>query len=105
MVATSGILTTSTVVCTSKHKLMSISATTLADCSANDGSGTFTVKVWDSDTSTTTGDIEMFRIQTRGNHSAGNAAFNFEIDTHGAIAGKGLYVEIAGTGQVSITYE
>ena len=46
----------------------------------------------------------MFRIQTKGNHSTGEG-FNFELDTHGAIAGKGLYVEIAGTGQVSITYE
>ena len=102
MVATSGILTLSTVVCTSKHKLMSITATTIADCS----SSTFSVKVWDSDTSTTTGDVEMFRIQTKGNHSTATlGGFNFELDTHGAIAGKGLYVEIAGTGQVSITYE
>ena len=58
MVATSGILTTSTVVCASKHKLMSISATTVANCS----SSAFTVKVWDSDTSTTTGDVEMHRL-------------------------------------------
>ena len=100
MVATSGILTTSTVVCASKHKLMSISATTVANCS----SSAITVKVWDSDTSTTTGDVEMFRIQTKGNHSTGEG-FNIENDTHGAIAGNGLYVELAGTGQVSITYE
>ena len=31
MVATSGILTSSKVVCSSKHKLMSITATTIAD--------------------------------------------------------------------------
>tara|TARA_Y100001938_G_scaffold150965_1_gene244728 strand:+ start:2665 stop:2967 length:303 start_codon:yes stop_codon:yes gene_type:complete len=100
MVATSGVLTGSTVVCTSKHKLMSISATTIADCS----SSTFSVKIWDSNNSTTTGKVEMFRIQTKGNHSTGEG-FNFEIDTHGAIAGSGLFVQIAGTGQVSITFE
>lgn len=100
MVATSGILTGSAVVCTSKHKLMSISATTVADCS----SSAFTVKVWDSATSSTGSAVEMFRIQTKGNHSTGEG-FNFEIDTHGAIAGSGLYVQIAGTGQVSITFE
>ena len=105
MVATSGVLTSSTVVCTSKHKLMSISATTLADCSAVNGSNEFIVRVWDSDSTDTSNKVEMFRIQTRANHTAGNAPFNFEIDTHGAIAGSGLYVQIAGTGQVSITFE
>ena len=105
MVATSGVLTTSTVVCTSKHKLMSISATTTADCSVTSPSSAFVVKVWDSSNSTTTGKVEMFRIQSKANHTAGNAPFNFEIDTHGAIAGSGLYVEITGTGQVSITFE
>ena len=89
---TSGVLTASSIVNTSRTKVVSIHATAT-------GNALFTFKLWDSDNTTTSGKKEMVRLNLKGD------AVNMEYDMHGAIAANGLYLEITtGSGFVTINY-
>ena len=89
---TSGVLTTSSIVNTSRTKVVSIHASAIGDA-------LFTFKLWDSDNTTTSGKKEIVRLNLKGD------AVNMEYDMHGAIAANGLYMQItAGSGFVTINY-
>ena len=89
---TSGVLTTSSIVNTSRTKVVSIHASAIGDA-------LFTFKLWDSDNTTVSGKKEIVRLNLKGD------AVNMEYDMHGAIAANGLYMQItAGSGFVTINY-
>jgi len=89
---TSGVLTASSIVNTSRTKLVSIHATAT-------GNALFTFKLWDSDNTTVSGKKEIVRVNLKGD------AVNHEYDMHGAIASNGLYLQITtGSGFVTINY-
>lgn len=91
---TSGVLSTSTVVSAHHCKVMSIHATSTANA-------LFTVKIWDSDNSTTSGKKEVARLQLH----AGGTAQTIEQDLHGVLVANGIYAQIAtGTGTVSVNF-
>ena len=59
------------------------------------------IKVWDSSDTSTSGDVEIVRINTSADNST--TAFNQEYDMHGVIAAEGLYVQITGSGSCAVT--
>ena len=92
--ATSGVLGSSAVVSSSRCKLVSVHVT-------SNSSNSNVIKIFDSHDNTTTGDVEIVRINTNANNSS--TAFNMEYDMHGVVAAEGLYVEITGSGSCSVT--
>lgn len=91
---TSGVLSSSTVVADHRCKVMSIHATSTANA-------LFTVKIWDSNNSTTTSKKEVARLQLH----AGGTAQTIEQDLHGVLVANGIYAQIAtGTGTVSVNF-
>jgi len=92
--ANSGVLSSSTVVTPVRCKLVSIHATSTS-------SSLFTIKVWDSANSTTSGKTEVLRL----NLHAGGSASSIEQDLHGTVLAQGCYVEfIAETGNCTVNY-
>ena len=92
--STSGVLSASKVVSGDRTKLVSIYATSTTNA-------LFTVKIWDSANSTTSGKKEVARL----NLHAGGSAQCIEYDFHGAILAQGLYVEFSsGSGSVSVNF-
>ena len=92
----SGVITSSKVVSAARCKLVSIHVTSV-NADAN------VVKVWDSHDATTTGDVEIVRINVPSGNNTANNAFNMEYDMHGVIAAEGLYVQITGSGTCAVT--
>ena len=89
-----GVLSTSTVAVTHHCKIMSVHATSTANA-------LFTVKIWDSNNSTTSGKKEVARLQLH----AGGTAQTIEQDLHGVLVANGIYAQIAtGTGTVSVNF-
>ena len=93
-VATSGVLTASTLVSDARCKLVSVHITSTTNA-------LFTVKIWDSANSTIAGKKEVLRLHLH----AGGTADALEQDTHGAILAQGCYVEFdAGGGSCTVNY-
>ena len=91
---TTGVLSSSTVAVQHHCKIMSVHATSTANA-------LMTVKIWDSDNSSTSGKKEVPRRQLH----AGNTAQTIEQDLHGVIVANGIFVQIStGTGTVSVNY-
>jgi len=91
---TTGVLSSSTVAVQHHCKIMSVHATSTANA-------LMTVKIWDSDNSTTSGKKEVVRLQLH----AGNTAQTIEQDLHGVLVANGIFVQIStGTGTVSVNY-
>ena len=91
---TSGVISASKVVSSARTRLISIYATSTTNA-------LFTVKVWDSENSTTTSKKEVARLHLH----AGGTAETVEYDFHGAILAQGLYVEFdTGSGSVTVNY-
>ena len=89
-----GVLSSSTVVAKHHCKIMSVHATSTANA-------LFTVKIWDSNNSTTSGKKEVARLQLH----AGGTAQTIEQDLHGVLVANGIYAQIAtGTGTVSVNF-
>jgi len=91
----SGVISSSTLVSPQRTKLVSIHVTSNANA-AN------IIKVFDSSDTSTSGDVEIVRINTRSDNSGTNV-FNQEYDMHGVVAAKGLYVQITGSGSCAVT--
>jgi len=90
----SGVISSSTVVAGHTCKIMSVHATSTANA-------LFTVKIWDSNNTTTTGKKEVARLQLH----AGGTAQTLEQDLHGVLVANGIYAQIAaGTGTVSVQF-
>ena len=94
--SSSGVITASKVVSSSRCKLVSLHVTSI-NADAN------VIKVWDSNDSTTTGDLEIVRINVPSGNNTANNAFNMEFDMHGVIAAEVLYVQITGSGTSAVT--
>lgn len=93
-VATSGVLTASTLVSSARCKLVSVHATSTTNA-------LFTVKIWDSANSTISGKKEVLRLHLH----AGGTAHTIEQDMHGALLAQGCYVEFdAGAGSCTVNY-
>ena len=88
-----GVLSTSTVAIKHHAKIMSVHATSTANA-------LMTVKIWDSDNSTTSGKKEVARIVLH----AGGTAQTIEQDLHGVLVANGIYVQITGTGTCSVNF-
>ena len=91
----SGVFSASKLVSSQRTKLVSIHVTSNASA-AN------VIKVFDSSDASSSGDVEIVRINTRSDNSGANV-FNQEYDMHGVVAAKGLYVEITGSGTSHVT--
>lgn len=90
----SGVLASSTVVADHHCKIMSIYATSTTNA-------LFTVKIWDSNNSTTTSKKEVARLQLH----AGGTAQSIEHDLHGVLVANGIYAQIAaGSGTVTVNF-
>ena len=73
---------------------MSVHATSTANA-------LFTVKIWDSDSSSVSGKKEVARLELH----AGGTAQTIEQDLHGVLVANGIYAQIAtGTGTVSVNF-
>ena len=93
-VATSGVLTASTLVSSARCKLVSVHITSTTNA-------LFTVKIWDSANSTISGKKEVLRLHLH----AGGTAHTIEQDMHGALLAQGCYVEFdAGAGSCTVNY-
>jgi len=89
-----GIVSSSTVAVKHRCKIMSVHATSTAN-------SLMTVKIWDSDNSTTSGKKEVARIQLH----AGGTAQTIEQDLHGVIVANGIFIQITtGSGTVSVNW-
>lgn len=91
----SGVFSSSTLVSSQRTKLVSVHVTSNANA-AN------VIKVFDSSDASSSGDVEIVRINTRSDNSGTNV-FNQEYDMHGVVAAKGLWVEITGSGSCAVT--
>lgn len=88
----SGVLVASTVVYANRCHFVSIYATSTTNA-------LFTLKVWDSDSSTISGKKEVVRLNLKG------VAETLEYDMHRVLLTEGLYVEVAaGSGVFSLNY-
>ena len=93
-VATSGVLSESTLVVSGKCKLVSVHITSTTNA-------LFTVKIWDSANSTISGKKEVLRLHLH----AGGTAKAIEQDMHGALLGQGCFVEFdTGDGSCTVNY-
>lgn len=93
-VANSGVLAESTLVSSARCKLVSVHITSTTNA-------LFTVKIWDSASSTISGKKEVLRLHLH----AGGTAGVVEQDMHGAILAQGCYVEFdAGAGSCTVNY-
>ena len=81
----SGVLTTSALICGNACNLKSIHITCKAD-----GPDEYILKIYDSNDATFTGNTELCRFVFYGNTSAQNV----EADMHGVLAREGLYAEV-----------
>ena len=88
-----GVLSTSTVAVKHHCKIMSVHATSTANA-------LMTVKIWDSDSSSTSGKKEVARIVLH----AGGTAQTIEQDLHGVLVANGIFVQISGTGTASVNF-
>ena len=91
---TSGVISSSTLVAAHRCKLVSVHV------SSNSNNSNL-IKVWDSSDTSTSGDVEIVRINTSADNST--TAFNQEYDMHGVNAAEGLYVQITGSGSCAVT--
>lgn len=91
---TSGVISSSTVV----SKVRSL-LTSLHIVATHDGANDVTIKIWDSDNTTTTGKTEI----TRFVHAATNPALtnSVEYDMHNVVCDNGIYVQITAGGSSS----
>ena len=89
----SGVLSTSTVVSKSRVRITSLHVTSTDNA-------LFTLKVFDSDSSSTSGKKEVAKIVVH----AGGTAETMEQYMGGVICNNGIYAELTGTGTASINY-
>ena len=91
---TSGVLSASTVVATSRSRLTSLHGVAITD-----GTNRVTIKVFDSDSATVSGKTEVARfIYHENNNTPGGS---FEYDMHNVICENGIYLQITAGGSSS----
>lgn len=91
---TSGVLSASTVVATSRSLLTSLHFVAITD-----GTNRVTIKVFDSDSATVSGKTEVARfIYHENNNTPGGS---FEYDMHNVICENGIYLQITAGGSSS----
>jgi len=97
---TSGVLSASTVVATSRSLITSIHFVAITD-----GTNRVTIKVFDSDSATVSGKTEVARFIYHENNATPGGAF--EYDMHNVICENGIYLQITagGTSSAAVSVE